>query len=89
MHSLGIVGVDIIPLSDSRQRILFKKLKNIDWSRTNVAWSGRAMHKGVMSKSRTSVILTANYIKECLGLKLNIVEREIEKRYQEELTNAA
>ncbi len=55
-------------------------LGSIDWSRENTAlWEGRAMVRGRMSKARDSVRLTANVLKEALGLPLTAKEQSLEQ----------
>ena len=81
LQAMGSAGVDLIhrPLS-SQQRFL-KKLKNIDWSRSNAEWEGRAMVQGRISKARVNVLLTTNYIKNKLGLPLNPDQAEAERNF--------
>jgi DNA sulfur modification protein DndB len=58
---------------------VLKKLKTINWSRTNPEWQNRAIVNGKLSKSSTNVTLTSNLIKQKLGLELTPREIEIEK----------
>ncbi len=57
------------------------KLKKIDWARANPEWEGRAMNHGRISKARANVILTGNYIKQNIGVKLNPHETKYEEEY--------
>jgi len=59
-----------------------KKLADIDWSRSNPDWEGRAMQLGALQKKTTNVQLTANAIKAALGLKLSPEEQELEKAFK-------
>jgi DNA sulfur modification protein DndB len=56
-------------------------LGSIDWSRENTTlWEGRAMVRGRMSKARDSVRLTANVLKQALGLPLTEKEQSLEQQ---------
>ena len=57
-----------------------KPLEEIDWSRSNPTWEGRALIAGRLSKSRPNVVLTANVIKKALGLELTPEDLEIEQK---------
>ncbi len=57
-------------------------LSSIDWSRTSPTWAGRALINGRVSKTATSVILTANVLKRSLGLELGPEELRVERRYE-------
>jgi len=81
IHALGIVGADLIALSESEWSPYLMKLSEIDWSRTNTrVWEGRALQHGRLSKARTNVRLTANYIKSQIGLSLTEGDQEIERQ---------
>lgn len=58
-----------------------KKLKTIDWSRSNPDWEGRAMVHGRISKARSNVTLTGNYIKHHLKITLTPAEELIESSF--------
>lgn len=79
LQALGQIGADLLPRPESHWKKVLKKLELIDWSRSNPDWEGRAMHHGRISKARTSVILTANYIKLALGLELSASEKAYER----------
>ncbi len=82
LQALGIIGADLLAKPESKWKPALKKLKNIDWARGNRDWEGRAMVHGRISKARTNVALTGNYIKNALGIPLNAAEEAIEKDYQ-------
>ncbi len=46
-------------------------LSSIDWKKTNADWNGRALVGGSMKKGTHNVVLTANLIKQKLGLPLS------------------
>ncbi len=47
-----------------------KKLRTIDWRRTNPTWEGRILRRGNVSKTTDAIFLTANVIKRHLGIAL-------------------
>ena len=57
-------------------------LTAIDWSRTSPTWAGRALVNGRVSKTATSVVLTANALKRCLSLELGPEEQRIERLHE-------
>jgi DNA sulfur modification protein DndB len=83
LQALGRVGKAIYQMSPHDVPNMLKKLRNIDWSRTNAhAWEGRAMVGGSMAKSGQNVTLTSNEIKRVLGLGLGTDEQEAENALQ-------
>jgi len=58
-----------------------KQLSEIDWSRSNPEWEGRAMHLGALQKRTTNIQLTANAVKNALGLELSPEELELEETF--------
>jgi DNA sulfur modification protein DndB len=85
-HAVGLaaiaeVGKAILDLPRERQDALVRKIRLIDWSRTNPIWEGRALTAGRLSKHRVSIILTSNAIKKELGLELDTDERAIEDQH--------
>jgi DNA sulfur modification protein DndB len=82
LQAMGHIGADLLSNEESVWRKALKKLRGIDWARGNSHWEGRAMVHGRISKTRTNVTLTGNYIKESIGLPLNAAEDEIEKQYK-------
>jgi len=60
------------------------KLESLDWSRGNTdQWEGRALVAGRVSKRNINIVLTANLIKEHLGLSLTDEEQEAERQLKE------
>lgn len=80
LQAMGIVGADLIVRQEIDWKKTLKKLKGIDWSRANEEWEGRAMVHGRISKATTNVALTANLIKQKLGLSLTTAEQELERK---------
>lgn len=82
LQAMGNIGAELLSKKDTVWKRALKNLKKIDWARGNKDWEGRALSHGRISKARTNVALTGNYIKVALGLKLNAAEEEIEKAYK-------
>ena len=58
-------------------------LEQVDWSRSNPeVWEGRALMNGRVSKANTNVLLTANLLKQQVGLTLGPKEKELETLLQ-------
>ena len=80
LQAIGTAGADLVATHPNGWQTRLKKLRTIDWSRSNGAvWEGRAMVHGRISKARTNVRLTANLLKMNMGLRLNAEEEELEK----------
>lgn len=81
LHSLGILGKAIVKEYPRKWDNELCKLTNVDWRRNNESiWEGRAMNGGQMSRTRQNVTLTANYLKQCLGLSLTEEEKKLEAK---------
>lgn len=79
LHALGIAGAALLSAHPKDWKSRIKKLKAIDWSRSNVGlWENRAMVHGRISKARSNIQLTANVIKRAFGLKLTSEEQQLE-----------
>ena len=83
LQAMGQIGADLLAnRKESVWKGALKKLRRIDWSRKNEDWEGRALVRGRLSKTRSNVLLTGNYIKQKLGFKLNAVEQEVEQELE-------
>lgn len=78
LHALGKVGAALLRAEPKGWTTRLDRLSEIDWSRHNPAWSGRAVVRGRLSKATTNVHLTANFIKQSLGLELTPEDQRIE-----------
>lgn len=79
LHALGITGRALITAVPDTWPQRLEPLAHMDWRRANTKlWEGRAMHHGKMSKAWINVNLTANAIKQILGLSLTEDEAAIE-----------
>ncbi len=81
LQAMGEIGTNLIVRPPSQWKKVLTKLSKIDWARSNSDWEGRAMHHGRISKARTSVILTVNYIKSQLCIPLTPTEQEHEDAF--------
>ncbi|MNC65154.1 hypothetical protein D3C75_1154200 [compost metagenome] len=82
LQALGRVGKFIYKADNPDLKQALHKLRDIDWSRTNIrAWEGRAMTAGRMAKNSQNITLTCNQIKNFLGLPLTPEEQEIENAF--------
>lgn len=79
LQALGQVGADLLTHQSRTWKQTVRRLNLIDWARANNDWEGRAMVHGRISKARSNVSLTANYIKRALGLSLSGADLEFEK----------
>jgi DNA sulfur modification protein DndB len=78
LHALGRVGNALLREPPETWNKTLKRLTELDWSRSNDLWAGRATANGRMMKNTASVVLTGNVIKTHLGLKLGIEDRRFE-----------
>lgn len=79
LQALGIAGNSLLREYPSTWRQKLVALQSLDWSKRNAAlWEGRAMIGGKVSKVSTNIILTANVVKQTLGLLLSPEEERIE-----------
>lgn len=87
-HSLALaalarVGNVLLQKQGRSWGVPLKKLSTLDWSRENARqWEGRAMNAGRLSKRNVNVTLTANLLKQHLGLPLTNEEQELEKDFK-------
>ena len=83
LAALGRVGQSLLLGSPKNWPTKLRGLKTLDWSRSNSRlWEGRAMIAGRLSKANSCVVLTANAIKQHLGLPLTADEEELERQFK-------
>ena len=83
LQSLGIAGRALLRDHPDDWKSRLHPLASLDWSRGNArTWEGRAMIGGRVSKASRSVTLTANLIKQHLGLTLEPEEMRAEQAFQ-------
>lgn len=77
----SVVRAAMVAAPDSWRQVL-NGLSAVDWSRANSAlWEGRALSAGRVTKAGQNVVLTANAIKQAIGLKLTPEERRTEDAF--------
>lgn len=81
LAGIGGAGAALISIYPQDWEKRLKKLKQIDWSRSNPDWSGRIMFGGRISKSRTCVSFMNAYIKKALEVPLTAEEERLEKAH--------
>jgi DNA sulfur modification protein DndB len=81
LQAMGQVGADLVVRKGKTWKTSLRKLKKIDWARSNNEWENRAIVLGRISKTRTNVVLTGNLIKQYLNIPLNNKEEELEKAF--------
>ncbi|MCD1262001.1 DNA sulfur modification protein DndB [Paenibacillus athensensis] len=86
LEAIGIVGNYLYHYYPTEWENYLQKLAQIDWSRENRKdWMGRAYGKtGRINKTNETIQLTANLIKQKLGLPLTEQETQIEERLKED-----
>lgn len=82
LQALGRVGNALITTFPKQWAKKLAPLETIDWRRANSnLWEGRALLGGRVSKSQQNVILTANAIKNHLGVPLSPEEQRTEDAF--------
>ncbi|KUM79256.1 DNA sulfur modification protein DndB [Streptomyces curacoi] len=83
LHALGRVANTILreTTSAAKWNKRIAPLKDVNWSRANADWEGRAIVGGRVSKSHQNVTLTVNYLRQHLGLPLSPEEQRVEDAY--------
>lgn len=83
LHALAKIGNQLLREKRKSWKRSYTKLKTLNWRRSNGRlWEGRAMTGGRVSKAGQNVTLTANAIKNHLGLPLNPDEERVERAYR-------
>jgi len=82
LQALAIAGNSLIKAEPKTWKKTIRKINGIDWARENASlWEGRALIGGGVNRSQKNIILTANLIKQTLGLPLSPSEEIIERNY--------
>jgi DNA sulfur modification protein DndB len=82
LHALGRMGNSLLTQFPKQWEQVLSALPEIDWSRSNGDWEGRAIVGGRASKAEQNIILTTNYLKQKLNLQLTKEEKKIERAYE-------
>lgn len=82
IQALGLVGAFFCENQELDMDSYLKKLRNIDWKRTATIWKFRVIRvDGKILTSNKAIILTANQIKNELGIPLSREEQMKEKQF--------
>ena len=82
IQALGRVGNYFFMHQKSNMHAMLKQLQNIDWKRSSPQWHLRTIRaNGRMISSETAVVLTANVIKQSLGIDLDEDEEMREHKF--------
>lgn len=84
INALGKLGRDFYDNTEYDMNEYLRKLKSIDWLRSNDDWIRRTIREnGKVLNSQESVMLTCSYIKQQIGLELTKEEIQKEKQLME------
>lgn len=89
LHALGTVGGELMARYTAEWQSRLRHLRDLDWRRDNPLWSGRAIRNGRISKAGPSLVLTANVLREKVGLELGATEKALEDNLSKENRVAA
>jgi DNA sulfur modification protein DndB len=82
LQAIGKCGNTLLHNGRDNWKRRLRRLKKIDWSRSNAKlWEGRALIGGRVSNAASNVILTTNAIKKHLGLRLAADEQRVEEAF--------
>ncbi len=82
LQALAVAGASLISENPRAWKRKLDGLLEIDWSRSNTEiWEGRALLNGRVSKAHSSILLTANLLKQTLGLTLGAKEKTLENQF--------
>lgn len=83
IEAMGLVGNYLIKYNENDWKKYIKKLKKVDWNRSNTAeWLGRAFNQnGRIQKTNYTIQLTSNKIKQLIGLPLTEAEQALEDKF--------
>lgn len=89
LQAFAIAGASLVTARPRTWQKELAKLKKVDWSRQKAdLWEGRALIGGRLNKAQNNVILTANVLKNTLGLSLSPTEIKVERLYEQGRHNA-
>lgn len=81
LQAIGRAGCALLKTRPEEWETALGALGVIDWSRSNPDWTGRSVVRGKLSKSTQNVVLTANCIKQRLGVALSADDQRIEDAF--------
>jgi len=88
LEALGIVGNYIFNNNLENWKDYLVKINEIDWNRSNLEdWDERVISSsGRISKNSKCIQLTANLIKQKIGIPLTTQEENLENKFKEEIS---
>jgi DNA sulfur modification protein DndB len=83
IESIGLVGNYLKTYHNDQWQQYIKKLSKIDWNRSNTNdWLGRSFNQnGRIQKTTYTIQLTANRIKQLIGIPLTEAEQTLENKF--------
>lgn len=82
--ALGKLGRFFYDRQDENMELYLKRLRSIDWLRSNPAWLNRAIRaNGKVHSSEEAIVLTCNLIKQQIGIPLSKEEKQKELQLME------
>lgn len=85
-HALGLLGCWLLKNDDNWKETL-RRLKDVDWSRSNSDWAGRCIVNGNMYNNTKAAKLTCAKIKQFIGVELSEIELASEQAINKEANN--
>lgn len=83
LQAIAMAGADLVAQDPKGWASRLAALRAIDWARSNRSlWEGRATIGGRLSKATNNVVLTANVIREQLGLALGQTDVTLERIHE-------
>jgi DNA sulfur modification protein DndB len=79
LHALGTIGGELMAKYPRSWQSRLRRLEGLDWRRDNPVWIGRAIRNGRISKAGPSLVLTANVLRDKVGLELGATEKALEE----------
>lgn len=84
LHALGTVGGELMATYPDEWQSRLRRLAELNWRRDNSIWVGRAIRNGKISKAGPSLVLTANVLRQKVGLELGGTEKALEESLEKE-----
>ncbi len=81
LMGLATAGASLISIHPNNWTKHLKKIKKVDWSRSNPYWEGRIMSDGRISKARASVMFMTAHLKKLMALPLTPEEEALENAF--------
>jgi DNA sulfur modification protein DndB len=83
LQALATVGRDLLSGYPGSWLQKVERLSCVDWRKTNKRWAGKAIVSGRLSKTVISIRLTANVIKQYIGVELSVDDQQYEQEFEQ------